>query len=159
MLAAVRERRTLEQASSRDEIGLVGPPNSGATGLVWSLLASSSLGVSPFAAEWRLERVAPHDPVREAGELMLYLNPYWPQPASDEIRKIAPPAEFVRGTSHFAIAPISPGGWPVTRRRRAFEIIERSEFEKIDLKGLPDPGWAARAYDSAPHIVWCHPMD
>ena len=166
MLSAVRDRQTLEpQASSRDEIGLIGPPKSGATGLVWSLLANSSLGVSPFAADWRLERAAAPDPGTEADELPLYLNPYWsPPPRAEGDKKgvpmTAPPAEFVRRMSHFAIAPVFPGGWPVTRHRRAFEIIERSELRK-DQQRPARPGLGgARLRERAPYrLVPSHGCD
>lgn len=143
-----------------EEIGLIGPSQSGMTGLVRSLVAEAgSPGASLFASRCRLEPIVPGneiDPVissaakRQRGELLSYLMSPSPDSAERAIRTFALVSGGQRG---FGV-----GRSGLSRRARTFRIFDTSIYRQDRLPRRSEPGWITRAHDGAPHIVLCHPL-
>ena len=157
MLNTAREPERREyQGVAQVQIGLVGPSRAGATGLIWSMMVDSG-GYHPsslFAETWSIGHVIPARPTER--DLLTYLNPY--QHTSLPVEQ---PKGVVPSISKFIANAVSGSGWgfgngaAAARHQRVVEIFDtsRARSEK------PEPGWVTCAYDRAPHIVLCHPIN
>lgn len=138
------------------QIGLIGTPGSGATGVVWSSIMAS--GRRMPSNRWYLDHIG--GPQHSKGDLLNYLNP---PDANDTQSGAGQPdkrssVEFSPMTSRFAVfEDLSNGGMP-RRRGDVIEIFDTSSGRPAK-KEDDEAGWFSQAYDHAPHIVLCHPMD
>jgi hypothetical protein len=136
------------------QIGLIGAPGSGASGLVWSSIIAS--GRRMPADRWYLDHVGGAD----KGELLSYLNP----PHANQTQGRAgrydkrASAEFSPMITQFAIfEDLAKGGMPSPRRADVIEIFDTTSGRPT--REQDEAGWFSHACDHAPHVVLCHPMD
>lgn len=138
------------------QIGLIGTPRSGATGLVWSSMMAS--GLRTPSERWYLDHIG--GPQHSKGDLLRYLNPSRPddtQSGAGQPDKRSS-VEFSPMISRFAVfEDLSKGGMP-RWRGDVIEIFDTSSGRPAK-KEDDEAGWFSQAYDHAPHIVLCHPMD
>jgi hypothetical protein len=156
-------RRLLESV----DIGLVGAPGSGLTGLVRSLATESCTpGASLFATKWRIERLASDELIGEPDgtaiehqrhELLAYLS------AESDGAFSASQADF--NDPAIRCFAIIPGNGEQKRARIMRQSRSRAKYFKVfdtsvagDLAGQAEPGWIRHVYRNVPHIILCHPL-
>jgi hypothetical protein len=133
------------------QIGLIGTSGSGASGLVWSSILAS--GRRMPSDQWYLDHIGGRQHGKR--ELLSYLNPS----AANHLSSGGGPApnRFSPMIARFAVFEDFSKGDASSRRADDIEIFDTSSSRTKEKE--PQAGWCSHAYEQAPHIVLCHPMD
>jgi hypothetical protein len=144
-----------ELETPRVQIGLIGTSGSGASGIVWSSILAS--GRRMPSDRWFIAHIGGRQ--HSKSELLSYVNSSSPD-QDDKGSSTDASAEFSPTVSQFAVFEDDfKSGIPSPRRADVIEIFDTTSVGKKGKETWTEPGWRAHAYDDAPHIVLCHPMD